>query len=195
MRELRQAPDSDSFGYEFRHVPAADAVTEEILIGVGSIFPPREITFAEPAPDVFAAEFKEGADHTGIGDRTNGAETGRARAPEEAVENGFGLVVEGVPRSYCVAVSERNLCGKEIVADAPSFLFGIAFGEGGRRKHRTAARIARRVRGQRPRRHPIQPRAAGVFYVQNGRRKSEFPERMEEKNGVRSTRDCYAHAL
>ena len=53
----------------------------------------REAALREPVADIGAPQIENRADDAGIGDWANPAQAGGPGAAEEAVEDGFGLIV------------------------------------------------------------------------------------------------------
>lgn len=115
-------------GAELRHDIMAQAVTQELRLGVRAIFAPGEVAVAEPGPDVFAAEAEQGPDDAFAGDGPDAAETGGSGATQKAGEDRFGLVVNGVAGGDSVALSGLDEFEEEGVTRATGFLFEIALG-------------------------------------------------------------------
>ena len=89
---------------------------------------------AQPDADFVTAELEQRAYDAGRC-RANPAQTGRSGSAQEAVENSFGLVVEGVTGRDCAVSLE------EFVSQAPGFLLYISFRDkrGGHQKRQIVA--------------------------------------------------------
>ena len=114
-------------GLEFGDDGEAEPVALEVRVGVGAVFPPGEAALGEPVPDIGTPQVEERPDNAGIGNGANPAESRSTGTAEEAVEDGFGLVVERVAGG-----DRERLRGEEGIADSAGFLFDVAFGERGR---------------------------------------------------------------
>ena len=110
---------------EFGQNVAADAIALKIEICIGGIFAPRDVVGGEPIANVLPAEFEEGTDDALSGGGPDAAEAGSAGAAEDAEEDGFGLIVEGVAGGDGVTDILRNAIEEVLVAETAGFLFGL----------------------------------------------------------------------
>src|SRR6516164_8931342 len=101
--------------FEKRQEFRADAGTQAAGIAVGRVFAPSLAAKAEVRAQLVAAEFEQGAeDHPGFG--VNAGEPGKAGAPKNVGEDGFGLVVGSVGDGDVVEMSGAGEAFEEGVA-------------------------------------------------------------------------------
>ena len=85
------------FFAEEREDAVAEAIAGKGFVGVRGVFAPGLVDLFEVVAEVGAAGLEEGAeDAAGVQGRGDGGEAFEPGAAEELVEDGFGLVVEGV---------------------------------------------------------------------------------------------------
>jgi hypothetical protein len=110
--------------FEKRQEFRADAGTQAAGIAVGRVFAPSLAAKAEVRAQLVAAEFEQGAeDHPGFG--VNAGEPGKAGAPKNVGEDGFGLVVGSVGDGDVVETSGAGEAFEEGVAGAAGSVFKI----------------------------------------------------------------------
>jgi hypothetical protein len=110
--------------FEKRQEFRADAGTQAAGIAVGRVFAPSVAAKAEVRAQLVAAEFEQGAkDQPGFG--VNAGEPGKAGAPKNVGENGFGLVVGSVGDGDVVEMSAPGEAFEEGVAAAAGGVFKI----------------------------------------------------------------------
>jgi hypothetical protein len=102
----------------------ADAGTQTAGIAVGRVFAPSLAAKAEIRAQLVAAEFEQGAeDYPGFG--VNAGKPGKAGAPQNVGEDGFGLVVGRVGDGNVVEMSGAGEAFEEGVASAAGSVFKI----------------------------------------------------------------------
>jgi hypothetical protein len=138
---------------------------------------------AKPGANIFAAQAKHGADDSEIGLRTNAAQPSGSGATEEAIEDGFRLIVQRV-----ACGDGEGLEREEGIAGATSFLLKIAFGW----RFGMDQTGQMELGGESANEGFVFLRFGGAQFmvdVEDDGGQVEFGEGVEEENGIRATRD------
>jgi hypothetical protein len=103
----------------------ANAVAGELGVTVSGVFAPSNIALAKERLDFSVAHIDQRADQALGRDRMNAGESSEARAPQQAEENGLGLIVTSVAQGDAVGGAVANQAREKLAASPAGGLFQV----------------------------------------------------------------------